>query len=199
VANPVNLAADEIQIVLADDHAMIRSGLRRVLDSEVGLNVVAEAGDVQAALDLTREHQPRVVLLDLNMPGAPTLPAIPDFLEAAPGTAVVVLTMDPEPTFASRALSAGARGYILKEAAETELVEAVRSVVAGPRRAACHRRSTSRAPRSGAVPRRSAARCGLGVCRAPDRGGGRPRCGRIGFPGDRSRPRPTGGAEGNSA
>jgi DNA-binding NarL/FixJ family response regulator len=125
------VASDPIGIVLADDHALIRSGLRRVLDGEADLSVVGEAGDVEAALALTERHQPRVVVLDLNMPGTPTLPAIPRFLEAAPGSAVVVLTMEAEPGFARTALSAGARGYVLKDAAEAELVEAVRSVLAG--------------------------------------------------------------------
>jgi DNA-binding NarL/FixJ family response regulator len=120
-----------IEIVLADDHALIRSGLRSVLDREADLTVVGEAADVEAALALTERHQPRVVVLDLNMPGTPTLPAIPRFLEASPGSAIVVLTMEAEPGFARTALSAGARGYVLKDAAEAELVEAVRSVLAG--------------------------------------------------------------------
>ena len=127
----VDGASEPIRIVLADDHPLIRRGLRRVIDLEADLSVVGEAGDVEAALALTKTHQPRVVVLDLNMPGTPTLTAIPRFLEAAPGSAVVVLTMQAEPGFARSALSAGARGYVLKEAAESELVEAVRSVTAG--------------------------------------------------------------------
>ncbi len=127
----VDGASERIRIVLADDHPLIRSGLRRVLDLEADLAVVGEAGDVEAALALTKTHRPRVVVLDLNMPGTPTLTAIPRFLEAAPESAVVVLTMQAEPGFARTALSAGARGYVLKEAAESELVEAVRSVLAG--------------------------------------------------------------------
>ena len=127
----VGVASDPIGIVLADDHALIRGGLRRVLDRETDLTVVGEAGDVEAALALTERHQPRVVVLDLNMPGPPTLPAIPRFLEASRESAVVVLTMEAEPGFAREALSVGARGYVLKDAAEAELVEAVRSVLAG--------------------------------------------------------------------
>ena len=122
---------DPVGIVLADDHALIRSGLRRVLDGEAGLTVVGEAADVETALALTERHQPQVVVLDLNMPGTPTLLAIPRFLEASPASAIVVLTMEAEPRFARTALSAGARGYVLKDAAEAELVEAVRSVLAG--------------------------------------------------------------------
>ena len=117
--------------MLADDHALIRGGLRRVLDLENDLTVVGEAGDIEAALVLTERHQPGVVVLDLNMPGTPTLSAIPRFIEASPGSAIVVLTMQAEPSFAREAISAGARGYVLKEAAEAELVEAVRSVLAG--------------------------------------------------------------------
>jgi DNA-binding NarL/FixJ family response regulator/tRNA A-37 threonylcarbamoyl transferase component Bud32 len=124
-------ATQRIEIVLADDHAMIRTGLRRVLDTEVDLRVVAEAEDVESALRETRQHQPHVVVLDLNMPGRPTLSAIPQFLDAAPGSSVVVLTMEHEPGFARRALSAGARGYVLKESADQELIDAVHSVAAG--------------------------------------------------------------------
>jgi len=120
-----------IEIVLADDHTMVRRGLRMVLDTEEGLTVVAEAGDVESALRATRERRPRVVVLDLNMPGEPTLPAIPRFLEAAPGVSVVVLTMETDPVFARRALVAGASGYLLKEGAEDELVDAVRAVAGG--------------------------------------------------------------------
>jgi len=124
-------ASDRIGIVLADDHALIRSGLRRVLDREADFTVVGEAGDIEAALALTEQHRPGVVVLDLNMPGTPTLPAIPRFIEASPRSAIVVLTMEAEPGFARTALSAGAGGYVLKDAAEAELVEAVRAVLAG--------------------------------------------------------------------
>jgi CheY-like chemotaxis protein len=110
---------------------MVRGGLRLVLEAEADMKVIAEAGDVAAALRLTREHQPRIVLLDLHMPGDPVLDAIPGFHEAASECAVLVLTMDNEPAMARAALSAGARGYVLKEAAEEQLVEAVRAVVTG--------------------------------------------------------------------
>ena len=131
VPDPDELPGSGIEIVLADDHTMVRRGLRMVLDAEPGLTVVAEAGDVDSALRATRERRPRVVVLDLNMPGDPTLPAIPRFLEAAPGVAVVVLTMESDPLFARRALAAGASGYVLKEGAEDELVDAIRAVAGG--------------------------------------------------------------------
>lgn len=131
MADWVDVGSEQVGIVLADDHPLIRSGLRRVLDLEDDFRVIGEAGDVEGAIALTYAHQPRVVVLDLNMPGEPTLPAIPRFLDAAPRTAILVLTMEAEPGFARRALSAGARGYVLKERAESELIEAVRAVSAG--------------------------------------------------------------------
>jgi len=131
VASPVKVASAPVSIVIADDHAMVRSGLRVLLDSEPDLNVVAEAGDVSTALECARTHRPAVIVLDLNMPGEPSLPAIPRLLEAAPGTAVVMLTMQSEPAYAREALSAGASGYVVKTSAEADLVEAVRAAAAG--------------------------------------------------------------------
>ncbi len=118
-------------IVLADDHAVVRRGLRLVLEGEEDLTVVAEAGDVTDALRFVRAHRPRVLVLDLNMPGEPTLPAIPEFLAGSPDTAIVVLTMQDDPGFAREALRAGARAYVLKEAADDELVEAIRAAARG--------------------------------------------------------------------
>jgi DNA-binding NarL/FixJ family response regulator len=131
VAHAVHAASDSVSIVIADDHVMVRSGLRALLNAEPDLRVVAEAGDVEAALRCARDHHPRVVVLDLNMPGEPSLPAIPRFLEAAPGTAVVMLTMQDEPEYARAALSAGASGYVVKAAAGDELVDAVRAAASG--------------------------------------------------------------------
>ena len=124
--------AGEITIVLADDHAVVRSGLRLLLDQAGGLHVVAEAGDADAALRSVLGYKPDVLVLDLNMPGEPTsLEAIPRVPEISPRTRVVVLTMQEDPSFARHALQAGAAGYVLKEAADTELVEAVRRAAAG--------------------------------------------------------------------
>jgi two-component system response regulator NreC len=117
-----------IRIVVTDDHAVVRSGLRLLLDAEDDLSVVAVAGDVDGARRMVRAHRADVLVLDLNMPGPPTLPAIPELAAMA---AVVVLTMQNDPAFAREALQAGARGYVLKEAAETELVEAVRAAASG--------------------------------------------------------------------
>jgi two-component system response regulator NreC len=122
---------DTIRVVIADDHAVVRAGLRMVLDAEEGIEVVAEASDVPSALRAVRGHHPNVLVLDLNMPGEPSLQAIPRLRENAPETAIVVLTMQQEPAFAREALRAGALGYVLKEAADAELVQAVRLATQG--------------------------------------------------------------------
>jgi len=118
-------------IVLADDHTVVRNALRLLLDAEPGFEVVAEAGDADTAVRYVRGHKPTVLILDLNMPGRSSLEAVPDIREASPGTEIVVLTMQNEPAFARRALQAGVRGYVLKEAADAELVQAVRSAALG--------------------------------------------------------------------
>jgi two-component system response regulator NreC len=124
-------AAEPIRIVLADDHAVVRSGLRMVLDSENDFEVVAEASDVEGARRYVRGHHANVLVLDLNMPGGSSLEAIPIIRKESPGTQIVVLTMQQEPAFAREALRAGALGYVLKEAADEELVEAVRRAAVG--------------------------------------------------------------------
>jgi two-component system response regulator NreC len=120
-----------IRIVLADDHAVVRSALRMLLEAEPGMEVVAEAGDVENAIRYVRGHRPNVLILDLNMPGRASLEALPEIFEASPETNVVVLTMQSEPAFAREAMQAGVRGYILKEAADAELVKAVRLAAEG--------------------------------------------------------------------
>jgi two-component system response regulator NreC len=124
-------AAEMIHIVLADDHAVVRSALRMLLDAEPGMEVVAEAGDVDGAIRYVRGHRPEVLILDLNMPGRASLEALPDIAEASPETRIVVLTMQSEPAFAREAMQAGVLGYILKEAADAELVKAVRLAADG--------------------------------------------------------------------
>jgi len=117
-----------ITLVLADDHVVVRSGLRMLLEAEADITVLAEAGEIDATRRKVLAHKPDVLVLDLNMPGPPSLPAIPALAEA---TAVVVLTMQNDPAFAREAFQAGARGYVLKEAADAELVEAVRAAAEG--------------------------------------------------------------------
>ncbi|HEX6687245.1 MAG TPA: response regulator transcription factor [Solirubrobacterales bacterium] len=123
--------AEAISIVLADDHTVVRRALRVLLEEEPGFEVVAEADDADAAVRYLRGHKPDVLILDLNMPGRPSLEAIPEMKEASPETKIVVLTMQKEPAFARQALQLGVIGYVLKEAADDELVQAVRSAAAG--------------------------------------------------------------------
>jgi two-component system, NarL family, response regulator NreC len=126
-----NKSDDLIRIVIADDHSVVRRGLRQLLEGESGFDVVAEADDVESARRYVRGHHPDVLVLDLNMPGESSLEAIPSIREEAPGTQIVVLTMQNEPAYARQALSAGVLGYVLKEAADAELVEAVRAAARG--------------------------------------------------------------------
>ena len=121
----------DVTVEIADDHAVVRKGLRMLVDSEPDLRVVAEAGTVPDALRMARAHRPAVLVLDLNMPGGSSLQEIPTIREQAPATAIVVLTMQNDPSFARQALQSGARGFVLKESADDELLEAIRLAAAG--------------------------------------------------------------------
>jgi two-component system response regulator NreC len=122
---------DKTTIVIADDHTIVRQGLRLLIDADPAMQVVAEAGTVPDAERLTRAHRPTVLVLDLNMHGESGLEAIPRLRETAPDTAIVVLTMQDDPGFARQALQTGALGFVLKEAADEELLEAIRLAAAG--------------------------------------------------------------------
>lgn len=119
-------AARRTTIVLADDHAVVRSALRMLLEAEPGFEVVAQAGDADSASRYVLGHKPDVVVLDLNMPGRPSIEVIPEIKERSPLTEVVVLTMQDDPAFARAALQTGVLGYVLKDAADADLVQAVR-------------------------------------------------------------------------
>jgi two-component system response regulator NreC len=123
--------AQTISIVLVDDHTVVRRALRVLLEEEPGFEVVAEAEDAEAAIRYLRGHKPDVLILDLNMPGRASLDAIPQMRKTSPKTRIVVLTMQKESAFARQALQLGVLGYVLKEAADDELVQAVRSAAAG--------------------------------------------------------------------
>src|SRR3954468_155934 len=123
--------ARQITIVLADDHRVVRSGLRLLLQGEDDMHVVGEAGDADAALRMVEARAPDVLVLDLNMPGSPSLGVIPQVRDAFERTHVVVLTMQDDPAFAREALQLGAAAYVLKEAADEELVSAVRAAAEG--------------------------------------------------------------------
>jgi two-component system response regulator NreC len=111
----------------------VRSALRALLEADAEFDVVAEAGDVDESVRKVLAYKPDVIVLDLSMPGGSSLTAIPRMRQASPETAIVVLTMENEPRFAREALRAGALGFVLKEAADTELVAAVRAALQGQR------------------------------------------------------------------
>jgi two-component system, NarL family, response regulator NreC len=113
-------------IVIADDHAVMRSGLRMLLDATDDLEVVGEAGDVDETIRKLKAYKPDVLVLDLHMPGGPSREAIPEMREASPATRIVVLSMQDSAAYVREALRAGALGYVTKEAADKELVEAIR-------------------------------------------------------------------------
>lgn len=119
-----------ISLVIADDHVVVRTGLRMLLERVEEFEVAAETGDASEALELARAVGADVILLDLNMPGKP-LEVLAEAAAGEPNAAVVVLTMEQDPAFARRALDAGAAGYLLKRSAEEELVDAIRTVAGG--------------------------------------------------------------------
>jgi DNA-binding NarL/FixJ family response regulator len=120
-----------INVQLCDDHALVRAGLRRLVDAEPGLLVTGEAATADEAVEQVREGQPDVLLLDIVMPGRSGIEALPEITAAAPATKVLMLSMQDDPAYVRQAFAAGAQGYLLKEAADTELVQAIREVAAG--------------------------------------------------------------------
>jgi two-component system, NarL family, response regulator NreC len=122
-----------IHVLIVDDHAVVRSGLRHVLESEVGIEVVGEARDARHAVFEARAKQPDVILMDVVMPGMNGIQAIPEVLKASPAAHVLILSMQDDPRYVREAFAAGAAGYILKEAVDTDVVAAVREVAAGGR------------------------------------------------------------------
>lgn len=126
---PVNIS--EVTVVLADDHVIVRDGIRMVLESEDDIRVVAEAGTAADAMRYVLGHKPSILILDLNMPGGASLEIIPLVLENSPDTKVIVLTMQSELVFVRSSLQAGASGYVVKHSAASELVDAIRVTLAG--------------------------------------------------------------------
>jgi two-component system response regulator NreC len=122
-----------IRTVVVDDHAVVRSGLRLLLDAEDDIEVVAEAGDARNAVFEARAHKPDVILLDVVMPGQSGIEAIPDLLKESPDTKILVLSMQDDAAYVREAFAAGASGYVLKEAVDAEVVTAVRDVADGRR------------------------------------------------------------------
>lgn len=125
------MSAEKVTVVIADDHPVVRSGLRSLLESEEDIEVVGEADTAEEAVRKVRAHKPMILVLDLMMPGGTGIDALPAIREANEATRIVVLTFQSDPTYARAALREGASGYVLKEAAQEEMVDAVRQVAAG--------------------------------------------------------------------
>jgi two-component system, NarL family, response regulator NreC len=122
-----------IRVLIVDDHAVVRSGLRLVLETEEDVEPVGEAGTAREAIFQNRSLKPDVILLDVVMPDQSGLDIIPTLLHERPEAKVLVLSMQDDPQYVRQAFAAGASGYVLKEAADTEVVAAVREVANGGR------------------------------------------------------------------
>ena len=122
-----------ISVVLIDDHAVVRSGIRLLLDRQDDIEVVGEAGNAKDALFRARALKPDVILLDVVMPGESGIDVLPRLLDESPETKVLVLSMQDDPSYVREAFAAGAQGYVLKEAADEEVVSAVREIAKGGR------------------------------------------------------------------
>jgi DNA-binding NarL/FixJ family response regulator len=122
-----------IRLLVVDDHAVVRSGLKLLLNAEEGFEVVGEAGNADEAVLRAKLLQPDVLLCDVVMPGRSGIEVVAEVRELSPDTKVVMLSMQDDPSYVRQAFGAGAHGYVLKEAADTELVRAVREVAGGGR------------------------------------------------------------------
>jgi DNA-binding NarL/FixJ family response regulator len=120
-----------IRVLLADDHKLIRAGLRLVVDQQPDLSVVGEADDGRQAVELAKSLKPNVVVMDIGMPNLNGIEAARQIGEMDPGAAVVMLSMHSDESYVLRALSAGARAYLLKDSATTDLVQAIHAVAEG--------------------------------------------------------------------
>ena len=122
-----------IRVLVVDDHAVVRSGLRRVLDAEADIETVGEAANADRAVFEAMAHKPDVVLMDVTMPGQSGIEGLPALLQSAPQVRVLMLSMHDDPGYVRAAFEAGASGYVLKDAADAEVVAAVRAVASGER------------------------------------------------------------------
>ena len=121
----------KIRILLADDHAILRSGLKLLINAQGDMEVVSEAPDGDRAVQAARDTKPDVALLDLTMPGSGGMGALEEIARSCPDTRVLVLSMHDDPAYLRTVLAAGASGYVLKRAVDTELLAAIRAVHRG--------------------------------------------------------------------
>jgi len=121
----------KIRILIADDHKLIRSGLRLLVEQQSDFSVVGEASDGREAVSLAKSLQPDVAVMDISMPNLNGIEAAHQITEHYPGTGVIILSMHPDESYILRALQAGAKGYLLKDSAESDLILAVRAVAGG--------------------------------------------------------------------
>jgi len=124
---------NRIRVVLADDHALVRQGFRRILEDEMDIEVIGEAGGGAEAIDLDQRLDPDVIVLDMNMPEINGLHAAIEILRRRPDRPILMLSMYDDVQYVRNALNAGIKGYILKNALETDLIRAVRAVAGGKR------------------------------------------------------------------
>ncbi len=131
MAHPQSDVDEAIAIVLADDHQVVRGALKALLEGQADFDVVGEASSIESTRSAVQASGPRVLVLDVNMPDGLAVDAVAGLRQDAPGTEIVLLTMERDPTLARRAIDAGARGYLFKDAAHLELIEAVRCAAEG--------------------------------------------------------------------
>ncbi|MFE7571317.1 LuxR C-terminal-related transcriptional regulator [Streptomyces sp. NPDC057539] len=124
-------SAPHLTVVLADDHLVVRAGMRLLLSQDTAFDIVAESSTLPETFLAVERHHPSVLVLDLTLAGQSSLRSIPELLATSPRTRILVLTMQEDPAFAREALRIGAVGYLLKEAAAEELLGAARQVAAG--------------------------------------------------------------------
>jgi DNA-binding NarL/FixJ family response regulator len=122
-----------ISVVVVDDHAVVRSGIKLLLEKQEDIEVVGEAGNAKDAVFRARALKPDVILLDVVMPGESGIEVLPQLQKESADTKVLVLSMQDDPSYVREAFAAGASGYVLKEAADEEVVSAVREVASGGR------------------------------------------------------------------
>jgi len=122
---------EKIRVFLVDDHTVVRQGLRRILESDEEIEIVGEAGDGRTAIDLVQKLRPHVVVMDVAMPELNGIEATRQILKRVEGTKVLVLSMHGDDVYVRQALKAGARGYLLKDSEDLDLIKAVKAIRAG--------------------------------------------------------------------